>query len=203
MAPDLLDILRESKSSRDEVRNDVSLRRNLLATLEIEKNRLNPDTKMIAQDERELLMKEQFLTHFHHGPTKTTPSMVLFCFGQNHLHRGYDARGVSTLGNFIAEFAVARGAKIFNAGAFAAGGKEALLGNTFDADERQDELAFAMLAEQAKYAETVYDLRPIRQMLHQIPQEKRSALENNLVYWADSYDALICYKTVTPIKPEQ
>jgi hypothetical protein len=60
-----------------------------------------------------------------------------------------------------------------------------------------------MLAEQAKYAETVYDLRPIRQMLHQIPQEKRSALENNLVYWADSYDALICYKTVTPIKSEQ
>jgi hypothetical protein len=158
---------------------------------------------MIAQDERELLMKEQFLTHFHHGLTKATPSKVLFRFGRNHLHRGYDARGVSTLGNFIAEFAVARGAKIFNAGAFAAGGKEALLGNTFDADERQDELAFAMLAEQAKYAETVYDLRPIRQMLHQIPQEKRSALENNLVYWAESYDALICYKTVTPIKPEQ
>jgi hypothetical protein len=203
MAPDLLDILRESKSSRDEVLNDVSLRRNLLASLEIEKNRLNPDTKMIAQDERELLMKEQFLTHFHHGLTKATPSKVLFRFGRNHLHRGYDARGVSTLGNFIAEFAVARGAKVFNAGAFAAGGKEALLGNTFDADERQDELAFAMLAEQAKYAETVYDLRPIRQMLHQIPQEKRSALENNLVYWADSYDALICYKTVTPIKSGQ
>jgi hypothetical protein len=91
--------------------------------------------------------------------------------------------------------------KTFNVGAFAAGGKEALLGNTFDADERQDEVAFALLAEQAKYSATIYDLRPIRQSLHQIPQEKRSALESNLIYWADSYDALICYKTVTPIEP--
>src|SRR5271168_4601935 len=81
--------------------------------------------------------------------------------------------------------------KAFNVGAFGAGGKATLLGNTWNADEREDELAFALLAEKAKYPATLFDLRPIRALLHQIPPEKRSALQNNLVYWADSYDALI------------
>ena len=75
------------------------------------------------------------------------------------------------------------------------------MGETFDADERQDELAFALLAEIAKYPATLYDLRPVREVLHRIPREKRSALESNLIYWSDSYDALICYKTVTPLEP--
>jgi hypothetical protein len=200
MAPDLLDLARAIKADSDQVLNDVSLRQNLLVTLEIEKARLNPGTKMLAQNRRELLMKEQFLAHFGPRSTQGNPSKVLLRFGRNHLHRGYDARGISTLGNFIAEFAVSQGMKTFNVGAFAAGGKEALLGKTFDADERQDELAFALLAEPAKYPATIYDLRPIRQFLHQIPQEKRSALESNLIYWSDSYDALICYKAVTPIE---
>lgn len=201
MAPDLLDLAKESKGERDEVLNDVSLRANLVATLEIENNRLGPDTKMIAQVEREHLMKEQFLEHFRQHPASGTPSKVLLRFGRNHLHRGYDARGVSTLGNFVAELAVVQGTKVFNVGAFGAGGKATLLGNTWDADERQDELAFALLAENAKYAVTLFDLRPIRALLHRIPQEKRSLLQNNLIYWADSYDALICYKTVTPLTP--
>lgn len=201
MAPDLFELAKGSTSDRDEVLNDVSLRQSLLATLEIEKNRLRPDTKMIAQNERELLMKEQFLAHFRRSSTPGTPSKVLLRFGRNHLHRGYDARGISTLGNFIAEFATAQGKKAFNVGAFAAGGRESLLGNTFDADERRDELTFALLAKRAKYSATLFDLRPIRQSLHLIPQEKRSALQSNMIYWADSYDALICYKTVTPQRP--
>lgn len=201
MAPDLLDLAKESKGDADEVLNDVSLRENLVATLVIEKHRLGPDTKMIAQDERERLMKEQFLEHYRHHSTPGTPSKVILRFGRNHLHRGYDARGISTLGNFIAEFAVAQGSKAFNVGAFGAGGKATLLGNTWNADEREDELAFALLAEKAKYPATLFDLRPIRMLLHRIPPEKRSALQNNLIYWADSYDALICYKTVTPLAP--
>jgi hypothetical protein len=201
LAPDFLDLAKGSKSTGDEVINNVSIRQNLLATLEIEKDRLNTHAKMIAQNERELLMKEQFLTHFRASSTAGTPAKVLFRFGRNHLHRGYDARGISSLGNFIAEYAVLQGLKAFNVGAFAAGGKETLLGNTFDADERQDELAFALLAERARYSATIYDLRLIRQLLHVIPGEKRSGLETNLIYWADSYDALICYKTVTPIRP--
>jgi hypothetical protein len=154
-----------------------------------------------AQEERELLMKGQFLEHLRRRSASQTGSKILLRFGRNHLHRGYDARGISTLGNFIAEFAIARGKKAFNVGAFGAGGKATLMGETFGADERADELAFALLAEKAKYPETLYDLRPLRPLLHRIPQEKRSALERNLVYWTDSYDALICYKTVTPLRP--
>lgn len=201
MAPDLLDLAKRSKGKVDAVLNDVSLRENLIETLEVEKNRLGVDTKMIAQNERERLMKEQFLKHSRAGSEAGTSSKVLFRFGRNHLHRGYDARGISTLGNFIAELALGEGKTTFNVGAFGAGGTATLLGDTWNADERKDELAFALLAEKARYSASVFDLRPLRALLHRIPQEKRSALETNLIYWTDSYDALICYKTVTPLRP--
>lgn len=201
MAPDLLDLAKTSKGKVDAVLNDVSLRENLIETLEVEKNRLGVDTKMIAQNERERLMKEQFLKHLRAGSEAGTSSKVLFRFGRNHLHRGYDARGISTLGNFIAELALGEGKTTFNVGAFGAGGTATLLGDTWNADERKDELAFALLAEKARYSASVFDLRPLRALLHRIPQEKRSALETNLIYWADSYDALICYRTVTPLRP--
>ena len=199
-ASDLLALMKSSHAERDAVVNGISLRQNLLATLEIEKNRASPDSKMTAQNQRELLMKTQFIEHFRQIPQSEPASKVLLRFGRNHLHRGYDARGISTLGNFIAEFAVSRGQKAFSVGAFGAGGKEMLMGETFDADERQDEPTFALLAEKAKYSATVFDLRPLRPLLHTIPQEKRTALKTNLIYWADSYDALICYKNVTPLK---
>jgi hypothetical protein len=197
MSPALIDLLIESKGSKDDLRNHISLRQNLLATLRIDKNRLSPQTKMTAQISREHLMKTQFLLHLR----SSGPGKVLLRFGRNHLHRGYDGRGISTLGNFVAEFAVAQGKKTFNVGAFGAGGKGNLLGETFDADERRDELTFALLAESAKSSATLFDLRPVRPLLHAIPRDKRTAVENNLMYWADSYDALICYQTVTPLKP--
>ncbi len=195
MAPDLLDLAKQSRAEVDKVLNDVSLRENLIETLEVEKNRLATNTKMIAQNERERVMKEQFLRQLG------APGKVLLRFGRNHLHRGYDAR-ISTLGNFIAEFALEQEKKTFNVGAFGAGGKASMAGKTWNADERQDELAFALLAERAKYSATIFDLRPLRPLLHQIPPGKRSALQANLIYWADSYDAVICYKTVTPLKPQ-
>jgi hypothetical protein len=200
MASDLLALMQSSHAERDAAVNGISLRQNLLATLEIEKNRSSPESKMTAQNARELLLKTQFLEHFRQSSPSEPTSKVIFRFGRNHLHRGYDARGISTLGNFIVEFAVSRGQKAFNVGAFGAGGKETLMGETFDADERHDEPAFALLAAHAKYPATIFDLRPLRSLLHAIPQEKRSALQTKLVYWADSYDALICYKNVTPLK---
>ena len=200
MAPDLLKLAEQSKADADTVSNDVPLRENIIETLEVEKNRLGADTKMIAQNERERVMKEQFLKHFRLGSKAGVSGKVLLRFGRNHLHRGYDARGISTLGNFIAEFALEQGKKTFNVGAFGAGGTARMAGETWNADERRDEVAFALLAERAKYSATIFDLRPLRPLLHQIPSDKRSALQANLIYWADSYDALICYKTVTPLK---
>ena len=197
VAARLLLLLHKGKISQDEIVNDISLQQNLAATLEIDLNRSNPESKMSAQNEREILMKTQFLVHLR----MQKPNSKLFLrFGRNHLHRGYDARGVSTLGNFIVEFGLSQNQKTFNVGAFGAGGQATLMGETFSADERGDELAFDYLAQQAKYPATVFDLRPLRPLLHAIPQEKRSPLEVNLLYWADAYDALICYKNVTPLQ---
>jgi len=197
-APDLLALAERSNTTVDEGINDVSLRENLLATLKIDANRSSAETKMIAQNDRELLMKDQFLKHYRRD-SATAKTKVLFRFGRNHLHRGYDARGISTLGNFIAEFAISESKKAFNVGAFGAGGTASLVGGTWNADERNDEPAFMLLAEKARYSATLYDLRPLRALLHRIPAEKRSPMQANLMYWADSYDALICYKNVTPL----
>jgi hypothetical protein len=198
MAPRLLELARTLSDGKDEQSGGISLRENLVGTLEIDKNRAEPSTKMIAQNERELMMKRQFLAHMQSEPG----SKVLLRFGRNHLHRGYDARGISTLGNFVAEYAIAHGQRTFNVGAFAAGGKESLLGETWDADERGDEPTFAFLAEKARFDITVFDLRPLRPLLHALPQNERTTLQSNLVYWADSYDALICYRSVSPLRPE-
>ena len=199
MASDLLALMQSSHAEHDAVVNSISLRQNLLATLEIETNRARPESRMTAQNQRELLMKMQFLEHLRASGSDPA-SKVFLRFGRNHLHRGYDARGISTLGNFVTEFAVSRGQKAFNVGAFGAGGKASLMGETWNADERQDEPTFALLAGHARYSATVFDLRPLRPLLHAIPADKRTPLEINLIYWADSYDALICYKNVTPLK---
>lgn len=124
---------------------------------------------------------------------------MFFRFGRNHLHRGYDRRGVSTLGNFVAELAVAERLQVFNVAAFSGGGRIALTGPPVEFDERGDDPAFAYLASIARYPATVFDLRPLRPALHRIPAHRRSPLEASLVYWADSYDAMIFYREVTPL----
>ena len=198
LAAALSDLLRARSGGaglKDVSPNGISLLQNLTATLLIEKDRLDPGTRMSAQNRRELLMKQQFLEHYR----APIPGKVFLRFGRNHLHRGYDARGISTLGNFVAEFATAQGMTAFNVGAFGAGGQIKFAGKLESADERADEPAFAWLAEQARFSATVFDLRPLRPVLHAIPSEKRSPLETNLIYWADAYDSMICYKHVTPL----
>jgi hypothetical protein len=199
MAPTLLQLMPEAHAVRDVWINDVSLFLNLKATLEIESDRLNPEVKLRAQLRRESLMKDLFLLHYQRNVPAGSESKVMLRFGRNHLHRGYDERGVSTLGNFIAEFAFAQHRTAFNVAAFGAGGKASLAGETWDADERNDDLAFQLLASLARFPATVFDLRPLRQVLHSIPVENRSALQTRLIFWADSYDAIICYKKVTPL----
>lgn len=198
MARNLLALFKAGEFERDETVDDISLRQNLLATLEIDVDRSDARTKMDAQNRREFLMKTQLLAHIR-ALGETAKTKVLLRFGRNHLHRGNDARGVSTLGNFVAEYAISRGQTVFNVGAFGAGGTARLAGETFSADETKDELAFAFLAGHTSKPATVFDLRPLRPLLHAILQEKRTALETNLVYWSDSYDAIICYKSVTPL----
>ena len=95
--------------------------------------------------------------------------------------------------------AAAEGLQAFNVAAFAGGGKIRLVGPATDLDERGDDPAFAYLASIARYPATVFDLRPMRPLLHRLPEDKRSAVERSLMYWADSYDAIIFYREVTPL----
>jgi hypothetical protein len=200
LAPDLLRLMPDPASIQDQTVNDVSLAENIRTTLEIENDRLNPETRFSAQQRRESLMKQLFVAHYQRMLAEGQ-SKIMLRFGRNHLHRGYDDRGISTLGNFIAEFAIAHGERAFNVAAFGAGGKATLAGETWDADERSDDPAFTFLASLAHYPATAFDLRPIRATLNAIPEEKRTALQQRLIYWADSYDAIICYRNVTPFDP--
>jgi len=144
-------------------------------------------------------MKDLFQIHYAKHVMKGSNAKVMLRFGRNHLHKGYDARGISTLGNFVAEFAFSQHKAAFNVAAFGAGGKASLAGEIWDADERSDDVAFELLASLAQYPATVFDLRPLREMLHRIPAENRTPRLQRLVYWADSYDAILCYKNVTSL----
>jgi hypothetical protein len=94
LAAELLKLVQAAQVDRDRAPNGISLRTNLLETLQIEKDRAAPATRFSAQNRRELLMKQQFLAHYRasgHG------DKVLVRFGQSYLCRGYDAaRGIST-----------------------------------------------------------------------------------------------------------
>jgi hypothetical protein len=194
-AANLLRLAESEHPAQDVVPGGESLWASTLNSLRVEALRANTHTRYEASGTRERVMKELFLSHSKQEPE----GKVLLRFGRNHLHRGYDARGVSTLGNFVSEWAIAQGRSVFNVGVFAAGGKEHLAGETFDADERSDEPAFALLASLAGSDPSIYDLRPLRPLLHSIPPGKRTALEANLLYWADGYDLLLCYPTVSPL----
>jgi hypothetical protein len=194
-APQLLSISETIHPTHDAIVDGISLWQNLQDTLRVEALRSNPDTKLAASEARELVMKELVLAHYRQEPE----GKVFLRFGRNHLHRGYDSRGVSTLGNFVSESALAENKSVLNVGAFAAGGKEHLAGETFDADERKDELTFALLASIAGSNATLFDLRTLRPLLHSIARVKRTPLEVNLIYWADSFDLLICYPAVSPL----
>jgi hypothetical protein len=203
MAPTLLPLVRQMGNVQDIVVQGMSLRNLLVRTLEVENLRLDPDLSLTASMNRESFMKEAFISNYRRvtKPNADKPKVMLV-FGQNHLHRGVDSRGVSTLGNFIAEMAAADGLESFHVALFAAGGK-VFLGGLVDADQRKDEPAFEWLASVAKYPVTVFDVRSLRQVLHRKPASTLSAREANLLYWADSYDAIICYREVTPVAAPQ
>jgi hypothetical protein len=194
-APELFALARQASEDSQALRGSGHNLRDLVQTFEVESLRSSPARRFEASTRRELVMKELFLENYRHVGGRPK---IFARFGRNHLHRGYDRRGVSTLGNFIAEFATAQGDVSFHVAAFGAGGKVRMPGELVDADETKEDPAFAMLASQARSA-TLFDLRPIREVLHQIPDAKRSLAEASLVYWADSYDAIICYREVTPL----
>jgi hypothetical protein len=191
LAPRVLALMKDIDTMRG---NEVY--ESILISLRIDSARAFPESRFKAQLLREELMKRSFVNNYNHDAR----SKVFLRFGRNHLHYGFDERGISTLGNFVAEFAISKDLRCFSVAAFAAGGECKLAGNTFSADERADDPAFQFLYEKAVYPTTIFDLRQLRVYLHSIPSAKRSELQQRLSYWADSYDAILCFKTVTPRK---
>jgi hypothetical protein len=194
-APRLLALARQVGEITDVEAGGISLQRLMVTTLQVEATRHDVGA-FAASVEREAAMKELFLSHYRAVTPGQAKPKVLLVFGQNHLHRGIDRRGVSTLGNFIAELAAAEGGDSFHVALFAAGGK-ILVGGLQDADQRKDDPAFEFLASLARYPVTVFDLRPVRATLHAI--NTLTARNAGLLYWADSYDAIVCYREVTPM----
>jgi hypothetical protein len=195
LAPTLLQLTREIGVVTNTAKGPIPLATLVTRTLEVEVARLNAD-RQPASVLRETFMKELFVAYYRADGTK--PKMMAV-YGQNHLGRGIDRRGVSTLGNFIAEFAIAENVRSFHVELFAAGGKISF-GGLRNIDQRKDELAFDVLASAARYSATVFDLRPLRSMLRQRPIDKLSARDASLLYSADAYDAIVCYREVTPAK---
>jgi hypothetical protein len=196
-APTLLPLVRQAGRVQDIVVQGTSVRDLLVRTLEVENLRMDPELSLAASVYRETFMKETFIANYRRVSSGDVKSKVMLVFGQNHLHRGIDRRGVSTLGNFVAEIAAADRLESFHVALFAAGGKVSL-GGLVDADQRKDEPAFEWLASVAKYPATVFNLRPLRQLLHGKAAAALSTREASLLYWADSYDAIVCYREVTP-----
>jgi hypothetical protein len=196
LGPQLLQLAAGIGDVKDTSPGGISLREQVVRTLEVEAERANRqgNDRLAASVRRETVMKEFFLAHYRAAGGKPK---VMTVFGQNHLHRGIDRRGVSTLGNFIAEWAIAEGVRSFHVVLFAAGGKINFFGLQ-DIDQRKDEPAFAVFASAARYPATLYDLRPLKRALHQIAPEQLSASDSGLLYWADAYDAIVCYREVTP-----
>jgi len=197
LAPKLLEAASSMGEVKDSAPGGISLRQQVIRTLEVETERANRqgNDRLAASIRRETVMKEFFLAHYRAAGSKPK---VMIVFGQNHLHRGIDRRGVSTLGNFVAELATAEGVQSFHVVLFAAGGKINYFGIQ-GIDQRKDELAFGVFTSAARYPATLFDLRPVRRALHQIAPDKLSPSDSGLLYWADSYDAIVCYREVTPV----
>lgn len=196
LAGQLLQLARDIGEFKDVSVGGSSLYTLILRTLDVESTRAN-NQRLDASVRRETFMKELFISHYRAAAQGQTKPKFVVVFGQNHLGRGIDRRGVSTLGNFIGELAVAEGVQSFHVLLFAAGGKYSL-GGLHDIDQRKDDSGFAFLASLARYPATVFDVRPIRPSLHNLPAPL-TPRDASLLYWADSYDAIICYREVTPL----
>ncbi len=195
-AGQLLQLARDAGEVKDAPAGGVPLRTLLLETLEVESTRASK-RRFEASTLREAFMKGFFITHYRAASRDNASPKFLVVFGQSHSGRGIDARGVSTLGNFVSELAIAEGAQAFHVLLFAAGGKYSLHG-VHEIDQRQDDPAFAFLASLARHPATVFDLRPTRPLLHGLPAPL-TPRDAGLLYWADAYDAVVCYREVTPV----
>lgn len=98
LAPELLRLEKSEHPLNDVQVGGISLSESTFDTLNVEALRPDSHSRYLASSERERVIKKLFLRHREQAPQ----GKVMLRFGRNHLHHGLDARGVSTLGNFVA-----------------------------------------------------------------------------------------------------
>ena len=150
--------------------------------------------------EREEMMKSIFLNNYRAAQRAGEPKpRVLLQFGAFHGMRGYSPTKVSSLGNFIAEFARGEGSQMFNiAVTCGKGGKRSGVGD--DAGKElscgADEAAWAQpLLKAAKWKWTLFDLRPLRAVIYAGKVKAPEPLDSIIF----QYDALLIMAATTPM----
>lgn len=82
-------------------------------------------SRQAANADRETYLKRQFLEHFARAERATGKApKVFFKFGANHAMRGYSLSDVPALGNFLAEWGIARGITMLNVLVDCVGGEQ-------------------------------------------------------------------------------
>jgi hypothetical protein len=150
--------------------------------------------------EREEMMKSNFLEKYR-GAQRAGEKRprVLLQFGALHGVRGLSPTKVSSLGNFIAEFARGEGSRMFNI-AVTCGKRGRRSGSGEEAGKElpcgADEAAWAQpLLKAAQWKWTLFDLRPLRPVVYAGKVEAPEPL-NSIIF---QYDALLIMAATTPM----
>jgi hypothetical protein len=131
----------------------------------------NAPTGYEANREREDMMKDLFLRNYRLAQRNGEPKpRVILQFGAFHGMRGYSPTNVSSLGNFVAEFARGGGSRMFNL-AITCGRNGKRSGVNEEAGKElpcgADEAEWAKpVLKAASWPLTLFDLRPLRPLLY-------------------------------------
>lgn len=143
-------------------------------------------------------MKKHFMSYYQQALAQEgNPPRVLFKFGVNHIKKGRSYTNVYDIGNLVAELAYnSRSFHLFVLGA--AGMQNAYLpfvGNEADKNKKIDAVATYDFAEVKPFMAaadlklwTVFDLRPLRPLLH---AQKLGSLAPNTKELIWGYDAVL------------
>jgi hypothetical protein len=154
---------------------------------------------------RNQLMKTLFAADYADAlRSESSPPKVLLKFGAFHIYRGWNPVHESGLGNYVAEFADARGAESlhicvmavkWSTPIYAGIGRPAVTTRTVDLKQDAASHYLEPILSNVVAADwTVFDLRPLRQTLHEIP----GAASPNLANLIFGIDLLVIIPDATP-----
>jgi len=167
---------------------------------------LHPMEWLASNSDRELFMKRTFMRNYRAAQAagERHPKVVLVV-GSGHGYRGLNDLRVSTLANFLAEFAITNNGSLFNLIVICGqGGKQMGVQDDYgkdvacDASTDTSTTYMAPFANTARGRWTIYDLKAIRPLLYSGAMDSPSRDFSSLVF---QYDALLWIKNTTAEHP--